>query len=47
MTEKTAAKIPDCTFIRLPGGHFDQYAGDGFERAVEIEGTFLEKHLTN
>jgi pimeloyl-ACP methyl ester carboxylesterase len=47
MTEKTAAKIPDCTFIRLPGGHFDQYAGDGFERAVEIEGNFLEKTLKN
>ncbi len=47
MTEKTAENIPDCTFIRLPGGHFQPYVGEGFERAVEIEGEFLKKNLLN
>lgn len=42
---RTAKRIRDCKFIRLPVGHFDVYVGEEFERVVELEGGFLAEHL--
>ncbi|HDP80848.1 MAG TPA: alpha/beta hydrolase [Spirochaetes bacterium] len=42
---KTAGKIENCDFISLPMGHFDLYRGELFEKTVEIESSFLAKHL--
>jgi len=40
-----AARIPRSETVRLPYGHFECYLGDAFEKTVEIEAGFLEKHL--
>ena len=29
----------------FPGGHFDGYAGEGFERIASAQADFLEEHL--
>jgi dienelactone hydrolase len=45
MTEKTAQKIPNCTFKRLPCAHFEAYIGKRFEEMVKIETEFLQENL--
>ena len=42
---KAARKIENVEVETMPVGHFDVYVGEWFERAVEIEGDFLERHL--
>jgi pimeloyl-ACP methyl ester carboxylesterase len=43
--ERAARKMPNSTLIRYPYGHFDIYHGEPFEQAVELQTTFLVKHL--
>ena len=44
--EAASKRIPDCELVILPGtGHFEPYAGEVFERVVELEADFLCKHL--
>jgi len=43
--EKAAARMSQAEAISLPLGHFDVYVGDAFEKVVEHEAGFLEKHL--
>lgn len=45
VVEKTAARMSKATVVRLPVGHFDVYAGEVFERVVQVEGDFLAEHL--
>jgi dienelactone hydrolase len=40
-----ARKAPRGELVRYPGGHFDVYVGDGFERAVADQIAFLTEHL--
>lgn len=44
-TLKTAALMEKSELYVFPGGHFDLYAGDGFETIVKKETEFLAKHL--
>lgn len=44
-TEKTAARMPDCTLLKLPCGHFEPYDGPLFEEVVRTEAEFLARHL--
>lgn len=44
-TEKTAARLPDCRFEVIEGGHFDPYFGATFERVVQMECDFLRDKL--
>jgi len=41
-----ARRAPRGELLRLPGGHYAVYEGKGFERAVEAELGFLERHLS-
>ena len=43
--QAAADRAPRAEVRRHPGGHFDLYAGDGFERAVADQLTFLRRHL--
>lgn len=43
--EKTAARMPDCTLIKYPFGHFEIYNGEAFEMAAEAQIQFLAMHL--
>ena len=36
---------PQARVLSLPGGHFDAYLGEQFERAVSGETAFLVEHL--
>jgi pimeloyl-ACP methyl ester carboxylesterase len=40
-----AARAPWAQVRRYPGGHFDIYSGDGFERAVADQIAFLQRVL--
>ncbi|MEA2391854.1 MAG: uncharacterized protein QOK31_1963 [Solirubrobacteraceae bacterium] len=40
-----AAAAPRSEVKRYPGGHFDLYVGEGFERSVADETEFLTRHL--
>jgi fermentation-respiration switch protein FrsA (DUF1100 family) len=42
---KAAERAPHAELIRHPGGHFDVYMGDAFERVVAEETGFLTRHL--
>ena len=47
-TDKTleaARRAPQARVLSLPGGHFDAYLGEQFERAVSAETAFLVEHL--
>ena len=47
-TDKTleaARRAPQARVLSLPGGHFDAYLGEQFERAVAAETAFLVEHL--
>ena len=44
-TRRMARWLPDAEFHALPMGHFDPYQGAWFERAVDLETGFLERHL--
>jgi len=43
---RAALRAPRGELLRLPGGHYAVYEGRGFERAVEAELAFLERHLS-
>ncbi|MFC4541367.1 alpha/beta hydrolase [Halosolutus amylolyticus] len=43
--ERLASKLDDVERLRLPVGHFDVYQGDVFERVVDRQIAFLERHL--
>lgn len=43
--ERMAARAPQGELLRYPGGHFDVYAGEGFEHAVADQVEFLSRHL--
>jgi dipeptidyl aminopeptidase/acylaminoacyl peptidase len=43
--EKAASTMSRAEFIKLPVGPFDPYAGEWFEKTVELETRFLKKHL--
>ena len=45
VTLKAAKQTPHAEILSLPGGHFDAYLGDQFERAVSAEAAFFVKHL--
>ncbi len=41
---KYAAQAPRGRVERYPGGHFDIYVGEGFERTVDVQIGFLREH---
>ncbi len=43
---RAAARMANARLVRLPGGHFDVYAGDVFEQVVRLESEFLAQHLS-
>ncbi len=43
---RAALRAPRGELLRLPGGHYAVYGGNGFECAVEAELAFLERHLS-
>ncbi len=45
VTLKAARDAPNAHVISLPGGHFDAYLGEQFERAVSTEAAFFAEHL--
>jgi fermentation-respiration switch protein FrsA (DUF1100 family) len=45
VTLKAARQAPDARVLSLPGGHFDAYLGEQFERAVAVETAFFAEHL--
>jgi len=45
VTLKAARQAPDARVLSLPGGHFDAYLGEQFERAVAAETAFFAEHL--
>ena len=44
-TRRMVRWLPDGEFHALPMGHFDPYQGAWFERVVDLETGFLERHL--
>lgn len=45
LAAKAAARAPRADVRHYPGGHFDPYVGDAFERVVADETEFLLRHL--
>jgi fermentation-respiration switch protein FrsA (DUF1100 family) len=45
VTLKAARLTRRAETLSLPGGHFDAYLGEQFERAVSTETAFFVKHL--
>jgi dienelactone hydrolase len=45
LATKAAASAPRAEVLHYPGGHFDVYVGDLFERVVADESAFLVRHL--
>jgi dienelactone hydrolase len=45
LAEKAAARAPHAEVVRYPGGHFDPYVGELFERVVADQCAFLGRHL--
>lgn len=43
--EAAAARAPRSEVLRYPGGHFDLYSGEAFERVVADQVAFLRRHL--
>ena len=43
--EKGARRMKRGTLVTVPGGHFDVYTGENFERVVKLQADFLEEHL--
>lgn len=43
--QAAAERAPRAEVRRYPGGHFDLYDGDGFERTVADQVAFLRRHL--
>lgn len=43
--QAAADRAPRAEVKRYPGGHFDLYAGDGFERVIADQLAFLRSHL--
>lgn len=43
--ERLARRLDHVEVLRLDCGHFGPYTGDAFERAVEAQAGFLERHL--
>lgn len=43
--QAAADKAPRSEVKRYPGGHFDLYAGSGFERTIADQVAFLRRHL--
>ncbi len=46
LAEKAASRAPRSEVRRYPGGHFDLYVGEGFDRVVADETDFLLAQLT-
>jgi dipeptidyl aminopeptidase/acylaminoacyl peptidase len=46
MTRRAAKRMKRGVLKTVPGGHFDVYTGENFERVVKIEGDFLVEHLS-
>jgi dienelactone hydrolase len=44
-TLAAANRVPDARVLKLPGGHFDAYLGESFERAVAAETAFYLETL--
>lgn len=44
-TTRAARTAPRGELLTLPGGHFDYYLGEGYERVVGAEVEFLTRHL--
>lgn len=42
---KLAEKAPQAEVITYPGGHFDAYFGEQFDRIAQAEADFLSRHL--
>lgn len=42
---KYAGQAPRGSVERFPGGHFDIYVGDGFERTIDAQLDFLRRHV--
>jgi dienelactone hydrolase len=45
--EKAASMMGKAELVKMPIGPFDPYAGEWFEKAVELEARFLKEHLTD
>jgi dipeptidyl aminopeptidase/acylaminoacyl peptidase len=45
VAEIAASRMREVTIIHLDSGHFDVYAGELFEKVVEIQADFLARHL--
>jgi len=45
LAEKAAARAPRAEVLRYPGGHFDPYVGELFERVVADQVAFFSRHL--
>jgi pimeloyl-ACP methyl ester carboxylesterase len=45
LAAKAASLAPRSEVLRYPGGHFDPYVGELFERVVAAETEFLVRHL--
>lgn len=45
MVKQAARKMAKATYIELPCNHFAPYTGEFFERTVNLEIEFLQKHL--
>jgi pimeloyl-ACP methyl ester carboxylesterase len=43
--EACARRNPRVEIVRVPGGHFDVYRGEGFERACAAYLAFLDRHM--
>lgn len=44
-TAKATKRMKKGTLVTVPGGHFDVYVGENFERIVKLQADFLEEHL--
>ncbi len=45
--EACARRNPRAEIVRLPGGHFDVYEGEGFRRACAAYLAFLDRHVAD
>jgi uncharacterized protein len=45
--EKAASKIQKVRLVKMPISHFEVYTGEWFDKAVEVEASFLNEHLVH
>lgn len=46
MTRRAAKRMKKSRLVTVPGGHFDVYTGENFERVVKLQGDFLVEQLS-